>query len=109
MYRFRTKDGRWTRVTPSKVEHIIPSGNCTGYVKLVLNGGHAVTVEGETEAIYEILGHYINTIATADADGQSEPSLARAVGEAREATAEYRSALNNLRDRINEAEAMPAK
>lgn len=58
MYRFTTKDGQYARVDPNTVRAIVPSGRTTGYVKLVLDGGHAVTVAGETEALYRILNQY---------------------------------------------------
>lgn len=58
MYGFKTKDGQQARIDPTTVRAIIPAGLRTGYVKLVLDGGHAVTVEGETEAIYSLLNQY---------------------------------------------------
>lgn len=109
MYQFTTKDGQPTRIDPNAVRAIVPSGLRTGYVKLVLDGGHAVTVAGETEAVYGILGQYrLHPVAvhpSVDERSEAERLLPEAVREARAATGEVRKALNHLRDTIAEAES----
>lgn len=87
MYRFKTKDGQYARVEPNAVRGIVPHGNRTGYVKLVLDGGHAVTVEGETETVYGILNQYRLTPTPHGRSAEAQAST-----ELREATDELRSA-----------------
>jgi len=59
MYRFAVKGGGFARVDPTQVRSILPSGGeSSGYSKLVLDGGHSVTVEGMVERLHEILCQY---------------------------------------------------
>lgn len=57
-YRFDTKDWQFARVDLTQVRSILPSGARTGFVKLVLDGGHSITVAGDVEAIENMLGVY---------------------------------------------------
>lgn len=109
MYRFNTKDGQCARIEPNAVRAIIPSGLRTGYIKLVLDGGHAITVEGDTDGMYNILSQYrlhpVSAHVPADERSEAERLLPQAVSDAMAAKDELRIAMNHLRDTIAEAES----
>lgn len=82
MYRFTTKDGQTARVDPTTVRAITPAGNRTGYVKLVLEGGHAVTVQGDVEGLHEILMTYrLHPVKDVETEGSPLPDARRALRE----------------------------
>jgi hypothetical protein len=57
-YGFTTKDGQRARIDLTQVRSILPSGFHTGYVKLILDGGHPVTVAGDAEGLNDLCVSY---------------------------------------------------
>jgi hypothetical protein len=78
MYRFTTKDGQPARVDMKQIRSIVPSGYDSGCVKLVLDGGHAVTVRGTVDGVYELRNlHCLHASAPAGGELPQAMSLFR--------------------------------
>lgn len=67
MYRFTTKDGQQARIDLKQIRSIVPSGVNSGCVKLVLDGGHAVTVRGTVDGVYDLRSLHLQAASASGA------------------------------------------